>query len=218
MFIGHFAVAFAAKRVAPSVSLGTLFVATELLDVLWPVFVLLGVESVAIQAGITAFTPLDFTSYPWTHSLVMSALWGLAAAALYYLARGNGRAALVVGLIVLSHWVLDALVHRPDLPLVPGGGIKVGLGLWNSIPGTLIVEGALFALGLALYASRARAADRAGRYGLWILVALLLAAYAGAAFGPPPPGVEAVAWAGILGGALTAALGYWVDRHRRMVA
>lgn len=218
MFIGHFAVAFAAKRVAPSVSLGTLFVATELLDVLWPVFVLLGVESVAIQAGITAFTPLDFTSYPWTHSLAMCALWGLAAAALYYLARGNGRAALVVGLIVLSHWVLDALVHRPDLPLVPGGGIKVGLGLWNSIPGTLIVEGALFALGLALYASRARAADRAGRYGLWVLVALLLAAYAGAAFGPPPPGVEAVAWAGILGGALTAALGYWVDRHRRMVA
>jgi len=214
MFIGHFAVAFAAKPAAPSVSLGTLFVACELVDLAWPVFLLAGLERVEIRPGITAFTPLDFVYYPWTHSLLMCAAWALGLGALYLLSRRNLRAALVVAAVVLSHWLLDFLVHRPDLPLAPGSNALFGLGIWNSIPATLLLEGALFVAALVFYLSRTRARDRAGSWGLWGVVILLLVAYAGAAFGPPPPSVQAIAWAGLLGGAITALLGYWVDRHR----
>jgi hypothetical protein len=218
MFIGHFAVAFAAKPVAPSLSLGTLFVACELVDLAWPLFLLAGLEHVEIRPGITAFTPLDFVHYPWTHSLAMCAAWAGAFALLYLLVRRNAFAALVLAAVVLSHWPLDFLVHRPDLPLVPGGGARFGLELWSSVPATLALEGALFVAGLAYYLRATRARDRVGRWGLAGLLVVLLAAYAGAAFGPPPPGAQAIAWAGLLGGALTALLGYWVDRHRSMEA
>jgi hypothetical protein len=217
MFIGHFAVALAAKRAAPSVSLGTLFVACELVDLIWPALVLLGIETVRIVPGNTAFTPLEFVRYPWTHSLVMGAAWALFAAVLYFLFRRNAGAAAVVGAVVLSHWFLDALVHRPDLPLVPGGATRVGLSLWNSVPATLAVEGLMFAAALLLYLKGTRARDRIGRIGFRALIAFLIAAYCGAAFGPPPPNVEAVAWAGIVGGIITALWGYWVDRHREPV-
>jgi membrane-bound metal-dependent hydrolase YbcI (DUF457 family) len=216
MFIGHFAVGLAAKRVAPSVSLGTLFIACELVDLIWPVFLLLGIEQVRIDPGNTAFTPLDFIHYPWTHSLLMSAAWAALLGVSYLLMRKNIRAAIVVGLVVLSHWFLDLLAHRPDLPIVPGGAV-FGLGLWNSIAATLVVEGLMFAVGLALYLNATRAKDRTGSVGFWALVAVLLASYFGAAFGPLPPNVEAIAWAGIAGGALTAAWGYWIDRHRQAV-
>jgi hypothetical protein len=217
MFIGHFAVAFAAKRAAPTVSLGTLFVACELVDVIWPVFVLLGIETVRISPGITAFTPLDFIYYPWTHSLTMGVVWGFLFALLYVVFRKNIRGAVIVGAVVLSHWFLDALVHRPDLPLVPGGDARIGLGLWNSVAATLAVEGLMFFAALAFYLKGTRARDRIGRIGLWALIALLLAAYGGAAFGPPPPDVATLAWAGIVGGLLTGLMGYWVDRHREVL-
>jgi len=216
MFIGHFAVAFAAKPAAPTASLGTLFIACELVDLAWPVFLLIGLEAVEIRPGITAFTPLDFVHYPWTHSLVMAGAWAAALAVLYFLLRRDSRAALVVGAVVLSHWFLDFLVHRPDLPLAPGAAARFGLGIWHSVPATLMLEGALFVAALLYYFSRTRALDRAGSWGLWGLLLFLLAAYAGAAFGPPPPSMAAVAWAGLGGGALVAALGYWVDRHRTM--
>jgi membrane-bound metal-dependent hydrolase YbcI (DUF457 family) len=214
LFIGHFAVAFAAKRAAPSVSLGTLFVACELVDLIWPLLLLAGIERVRIDPGNTAFTPLDFVYYPWTHSLLMGVLWGVFLGLLYFLARKNARAAIIVGAVVLSHWFLDAIVHRPDLPIVPGGDLRVGLGLWSSVAGTLALEGLMFAAGLALYLRATKARDRAGAIGFWALIAVLLASYAGAAFGPLPPSVDAIAWAGLAGGALTAAWGYWVDRHR----
>jgi membrane-bound metal-dependent hydrolase YbcI (DUF457 family) len=214
LFIGHFAVAFAAKRAAPSVSLGTLFVACELVDVLWPVFVLAGIERVRIEPGITRFTPLDFTYYPWTHSLLMGIVWGFLFAFLYGLFQKNIRAAVIVGAVVLSHWFLDFIVHRPDLPLAPGSEAKFGLGLWDSIAGTVALEGLMFVAGLALYLKFTKAKDKAGSIGFWLLIAVLLASYAGAAFGPPPPSVDALAWTGLAGGVLTAAWGYWVDRHR----
>ena len=217
MFIGHFAVAFAAKPAAPSVSLGTLFLACEWLDLMWPVFLFLGLERIEIRPGITAFTPLDFVHYPWTHSLAMSVVWAIGCGLLYWLARRSRRAALLVGAVVLSHWFLDWVVHRPDLPLAPASEARFGLGLWNSVPATLAVELALFAIALVFYLKRTRALDRIGRWGLFGLGMFLLAAYLGAAFGPPPPSLEAIAWAGLLGGAVTAALGYWVDRHRTMV-
>jgi membrane-bound metal-dependent hydrolase YbcI (DUF457 family) len=216
VFVGHFAVAFAAKRAAPTVSLGTWFIACELIDLIWPLFLLLGIETVRIAPGLMAFTPLDFEHYPWTHSLLMCAVWALAMAALYW--TRDRVAAALLGVVVLSHWFLDAIVHRPDLPLAPGSDMKIGFGLWNSVPATLALELALFAIGVGLYARGSRPADRIGRYGLWAIVVFLLVAYAGAAFGPPPPSVQAIAWAGLLGGAITAALAYWVDAHRKMEA
>ena len=216
MFVGHFAVAFAAKRAVPAVSLGTWFIACELVDLLWPVLLLLGIESVRIAAGTTAFTPLDFDHYPWTHSLLACALWALAMGALFW-ARSR-VAAIAVAAVVLSHWFLDAIVHRPDLPLAPGTDVKIGFGLWNSVPGTLALELALFAVGLGLYAGGSQAIDRIGRYGLWATVVLLLIAYAGAAFGPPPPSVAAIAWVGLAGGVVFGALGYWIDAHRKVKA
>ena len=143
MFIGHHAAAFAAKGVAPRISLGTLFAATMWLDLVWPVLLLTGAEHVRIDPGNTAFTPLDFVSYPITHSLVAVLGWGLAAVILYRIVRRPWREALVVGAGVVSHWLLDFLTHRPDLPLWPGGP-KVGLGLWNSVPATIGVEVLLF--------------------------------------------------------------------------
>src|SRR5690348_12914272 len=174
MFIGHFAVAFAAKRASPTTSLGTLFIACQLADLLWPVFLLAGIETVAITPGITRFTPLDFRHYPWSHSLLMLAVWAAVFAAVYFWRRGRWLSAAVLGLVVLSHWFLDLVVHRPDLPLAPGSDMKVGFGLWSSIGGTLLVEGALFVVGVRFYLAGSQASDRTGHWALYGLLALLL--------------------------------------------
>jgi hypothetical protein len=214
MFLGHFGVGFAAKRAAPGVSLGTLLFAAQFADLLWPILVLAGVEVVRIDPGNTPVTPLDFVSYPFTHSLATGVGWGILLGLAYLLVRRNGRGALVVGLLVVSHWVLDFVSHAPDLPLYPGGP-KVGLSLWSSLPATLAVELGLFALGLVLYLTTTRPLDRAGRWGLVGLVAFLLASYGGAVFGPPPPSARAVAWVGLSGWLLPLA-GVWIDRHRAL--
>lgn len=218
MFIGHFAVAFAAKRAAPTVSLGTLFIACELVDLLWPLLLLAGLETVAITPGITRFTPLDFQHYPWSHSLLMVGVWSAAFAGLYFSRNRRWLPAGLVALVVLSHWFLDLVVHRPDLPLAPGSDLKVGFALWNSVAGTLLVEGALFVAGVRFYLTGSQASDRIGHWALYGLLAFLLLAYVGAAFGPPPPSVPAIAWVGLAGGSGTAALGYWIDRHRTLRA
>jgi hypothetical protein len=212
MFLGHFGVGLAAKRFAPSASLGTLLLAAQLVDLVWPVLVLAGVEVVRIAPGNTAVTPLDFVSYPWTHSLAADLGWGVLLGLGYLLFRGSPRGALVIALLVPSHWVLDWISHRPDLPLYPGGP-KLGLGLWNSLVATLVVELAIFAVGLGMYLAATRPLDRTGSWSLVALVALLLAAYGAAVFGPPPPSATAVAWAG-LAGWLLPLVGVWIDRHR----
>jgi hypothetical protein len=213
MFLGHYAVAFGAKRAAPAVSLGTLLAAATFLDLLWPVLVIAGIERAVVVPGITAFTPLEFTHYPISHSLSMSVVWGLAFAGSYFLIRRKPLAATVLGLLVLSHWLLDAVAHRPDLPLTLGGDTRVGLGLWNSIPGTLAVELGMFALGLAIYLRMTVARDRTGSRGLALFVLFMLGIYAGAAFGPPPPSMQAVAWTDMAQW-LVILWAAWVDRHR----
>lgn len=216
MFIGHFALAYGARTVAPKASLGTLFMAAQLADLVWPTLVLLGIESFSIAPGITAVTPLDFTRYPYSHSLVALAGWAALLAGAYALAhRGRGREALVLAVLVLSHWGLDFISHRPDMPLTIGGTEKYGLGLWDSMVATVAVEGLLFTTGVALYFRSTAAADRAGRWAAWGLVAFLVAVYIANLLGPPPPGVLAVAlsaeavW-------LLVAWAWWADRHRRL--
>jgi len=213
MFIGHFGAGFAAKAIAPRLSLGTAFLAAQFIDLLWPTFLLLGWESVRIAPGATAVTPLVFEHYPLTHSLLAVLLWALALAGGYAWLRQQARSALVLGVLVVSHWLLDALVHVPDLPLAPGDSLQVGLGLWQSKAATLAVEIPLFALGVWLYARSTRARDGIGRWGLVGLVTLLAVIHAGNLFGPPPPDVGALAWVGQAQWLLVA-FGYWVDAHR----
>jgi len=213
MFIGHFALGFAAKKATPSVSLAVLFAACQLADVLWPIFLLLGIEQVAIEPGNTAMTPLNFISYPYSHSLVMLCVWGVALGAIYVaVARAQLAAAIVLALLVVSHWVLDVVTHRPDMPIAPAGSARLGLGLWNSIPATMAVETAMFAAGVWLYLGAAPPRTRARTIGLWSLVAFMLIIYAGNAFGPPPPSVTAIIWAGIPGSLLLLVWAWAVDR------
>ena len=214
MFIGHFGLGFGLKRAAPGVSLGTLSMAVAFVDLLWPTFLLLGVEHVEIAPGITVVTPLDFVDYPISHSLVMMAAWGLLFGGVYWAIKRSRVGAAVCSLAVVSHWFLDWLMHRPDLPLYPGASPVFGLGLWNSLPATIVAEFAVFGAGLAVYLRTTQSVDRQGTIGLWSLTALLVAIQLANLFGPPPPSVQAVAVAGHAQWLLVAA-GYWVDRHRR---
>jgi hypothetical protein len=213
VFIGHFAVAFAAKRAAPGISLGTLFLAAQLADLVWPTLVLLGIETFSIRPGITAVTPLDFTRYPYSHSLVGMALWGAGLGLMYLAVKRNFAASLLLFLVVLSHWLLDFVSHRPDMPLTFTGAERFGLGLWHSRIATLVVEGLLFAACVWIYVQATRAADRIGSWALIGLVAFLAVIYLANIFGPPPPGVAAVAWTAQAIWLLVA-WGYWIDRHR----
>ncbi len=214
MFIGHFAVGFGAKSVAPGISLGTLFLAAQFIDLLWPTLLLLGVEQVRIVPGATVVTPLVFDHYPVSHSLAAVLGWAVLVGGSHWLLKRNRVAAFVLGALVVSHWALDAVVHQPDLPLFPGGTMMIGLNAWSSLPATLIIEGCLFALGVWLYARATSPRDAAGRWGLVALVLFLLGIHAGNLFGPPPPSTEAIAW---LGHAqwLLVLWGYWIDKHRQ---
>jgi hypothetical protein len=213
MFLGHFATAYAAKRLAPRTSLGTLFGAAQLPDVVWPVLVLTGIEKATIAPGDTAFTPLRFDSYPVSHSLLTVAAWGAVFGAVHFWRKRRPLDALVLAALDVTHWVLDFVSHRPDMPLWPGGP-RLGLGLWSSVSATVVVELLMFAAGLSLALSATRARDRIGRWGFVGLAALLLLIYAANATSPPPPSMEAVGWAGLLGALLLLGLGVWVDRHR----
>lgn len=213
MFIGHFGVGFGAKPLAPRTSLGTLLLAAQFVDLLWPTLLLVGLERVQIAEGITKVTPLDFTHYPISHSLVAAVLWGLLFGAVYYVAARYQRGAIVCGIAALSHWILDLVTHRPDLPLVPGNPVRVGMGLWNSLPATLALELLVFTAGVVLYAGATRPLNRRGVYSFWGLVGFLLAVHAANLFGSAPPNWQAIAWTGQAQW-LIVIWGYWVDRHR----
>ncbi len=214
MFIGHFAVALAAKKAAPKVSLGTLFLSVQLLDLLWPIFLLLGIEHVRINVGDTAFTPLDLYDYPISHSLVTVIGWSILLALIYCVAKKYPRGAWVLGVGVFSHWLLDFITHRPDMPIAPGSTMYVGLGLWNSIIGTVLVEGTLFAVGVMIYLRSTTAIDKTGTYAFWSLIGFLLLSWVGNMVGPPPPDSQSLAYFALLLW-LFVPWGYWIDRHRR---
>ncbi len=214
MFIGHFALAFGAKKFAPQVSLGILFLACQLADIIWPNLVLLGIEALEVEPGITVMTPLNFVHYPYSHSLIALLLWGAIFAALYALLRRSGtKAAIVIGMLVLSHWVLDVLTHRPDMPISLADSSVIGFGLWNFPVFAIPLELILFGVGIWLYLRHTRPLDRQGSLGFWALTLFLLVVYAANLLGPPPPSSAAVAWSAQALW-LVIAWGFWVDHHR----
>jgi hypothetical protein len=195
MYIGHYAVALAAKRAAPKTSLGTLIAAAQMIDLIWPILVLTGIERVAIDPGNTVVTPLNFAEYPFSHSLISVMGWASLFAGLYWVMTRYRAGAMTIWIAVVSHWVLDLISHRPDLPLYPGSEKMLGLGLWNSLTATLLLEGGLFAAGVVIYLRTTTARDRT--------------------FGPPPPaGSERVVVLTALLLWLLVPWGYWIDLHR----
>jgi membrane-bound metal-dependent hydrolase YbcI (DUF457 family) len=216
VFLGHIAVGLAGKRFAPRASLGTLLFAPMFLDLLWPVFLLLGWEKVRVDPGNTAFTPLDFESYPWSHSLHMTLFWAGLVGVVYRAITRDTRGAIWVGSAVASHWVMDWITHRPDLPLWPGG-IRVGLGLWNSVAATVIVELVLFVVGLWLYLRVTRPRGGRGRLSLWsLIVAVSLVFFSNLAPLPAGTGQRTIALMAMIMW-LFIPWAWWIDFTRRTV-
>jgi hypothetical protein len=199
--------------VEPRLPLAVLLAAPQVLDLLWPIFVLLGIEHVEVAPSDTAFTPLRFVSYPWSHSLVMSIVWGIALGAIVRVRGASLRSAGIVVALVVSHWVLDVASHRGDMPLWPGGGPLLGLGLWRSVPATLVIEIGMYAVGIALYVRATRSRDRTGTWAFIGLLGFLFVAYVANVLGPPPPSATAVALSA-LALWLIPLWGVWIERHR----
>ena len=215
MFVGHLAVALGIKRASPRTPLAALVAAAFGLDLLWPILLLIGVESVRVDPGHTAFTPFDFEHYPWSHSLSMAVVWAVAVGRLAVVVLKRSVTGLLIGMALVSHWLLDYVTHIADLPLWPGGP-EVGLGLWNSIPGTLLVEGALFAALLGLYVRGTRPRRTAGKWSLWSLILLATLIWMSGPWSPPPPDERAIAVVG-LAMWLLPLWGSWIDRTRQSI-
>ncbi len=154
MIIGHYAVALIAKKWTPKISLGTLFAASQFADILCILFLFLGVEKVAPSAEIKGILPLHFIYYPVSHSLVTSLLWSALLAICFIRIKPSPRSAVIVFLVSASHWFLDVLVHRRDVPLTLTGDIAVGFGLWNSPLAWFMAEGLFFLFAAGFYMRR----------------------------------------------------------------
>jgi membrane-bound metal-dependent hydrolase YbcI (DUF457 family) len=217
MFIGHFAVALAAKKAVPKTSLSTLFAASQLVDLLWPVFLLFGLEHVRIDPGNTVMTPLDFYDYPITHSLVGAIVWSVLFGGAYYFRRKLSREAIIVGLVVFSHWILDLITHRPDLPLLGNDSVKFGLGMWNSFAAAVSVESVMFIGGVWMYVSSTQPKNKTGTYAFIGLALFIAFIHAGNIFGPPPPNVQTIAIAGNASW-LFVLWAWWVEKNRTVRA
>ncbi|HEY0527416.1 MAG TPA: hypothetical protein VGD02_01200 [Gemmatimonadaceae bacterium] len=215
MFLGHYGIAFAAKRAAPRTSLGALTFAAEFLDELWPILLLAGVEHVRIVPGLMAASPLEFTSYPYSHSLLMALVWAALIGAIYFASRRYGRGGWILALLVVSHWVLDVPMHAKDLPITPWSDTKLGWGLWNSVPATYVIEFAIYAIGIAIYLRATRARDKIGVWGLWAYIVVLAAIFL-SGNRTPPPSERALALTTLFIW-LFVPWAYWVDKHRYTV-
>jgi hypothetical protein len=215
MFIGHLALGFGAKRLAPRTPLGLLLMAPFLPDLIFPILLLLGWEQIRLLPAESGPLGMELVSLPYSHSLMGIAGQAVLVALAWFVWHRDGRGAVVLAGLVLSHWGLDVLTHRPDMAVLLSGAPRVGLGLWHSPGGTVAVEGVLFALCVWLYASATRATDGTGRIALGALIGLLVVMYLGFMFGPPMPGPQAVAYV-MLAGWLIPFWGLWIERHRTL--
>lgn len=214
MFIGHYGVGFASGKASKNVSLGTLFMAAQWLDLVWPIFLVLNIEHVAIHPGDTKMTPLNFDYYPFSHSLLFVMIWSVLFGLVYYIFRRNLKNSIILALLVLSHWVLDLFVHRPDLALYPGGPFE-GLGLWNYPAIEIILEFLIYVLGIVMYIITTKPKDKIGTYSLWGLIILLVLFHIMNLTGPPPPDEKMIGYAS-LSLWLIVLWAYWIDRHREL--
>ena len=215
MFVGHLAVALGARRAAPNANLGWLMAGVSALDLIWPIFMITGVEHATITPGATAFTPIVFDSYPWSHSLVMSVVWGVVLAAIAKAAGVKVSPGLLVALVI-SHWVLDFVTHAPDLPLWPGNSPRYGLTLWNSIPATIAIEGAMWIAGIATYMRSVGQSGRRPGWPFWSFVALCTVMWITGPYSPPPPSEKLLGWFGLIGWIIIPWTA-WADRSLRPV-
>jgi len=214
MFIGHFALGLASKKIDNKISIGTTMMAAQFIDLLWPIFLIFGIETVKIDPGNTAFTPLDFIHYPYSHSLIAVFIWAILFGGVYFLFTRNKKGGILLGLLVISHWVLDFLTHRPDLPLSFSETKMAGLGLWNNKTLTIIIEGGIFVFGSLIYLGSTKPVNKKGSILFWIFLFLLSVIYVMNLLGPPPPNVKAIGYAGLLQW-LFIGLGYWIDKNRK---
>jgi len=217
MFVGHFGVAFAGKKVAPTVPLPMLLVAAILADILWVIFLSAGIEHVAIRPGIMATNSLDLYDFALSHSLATDLVWAALLAVFWYVYRRNGRGAWVLFVLVMSHWVLDFISHRPDMPIAPGLHRYFGLALWNSWLATLVVEGGLWVAGIALYLSATRARNSTSMIGFWFFVVLLTVAWLDSLKGTPPPSIRALNVSNAVFLPILLLWAWWMERTRPAV-
>jgi len=215
MFIGHYAVGLASKEFAPRTSLAALIAAPILLDLLWPIFLLLGWEHVSIAPNSNPFLRLQFDSYPISHGLVAVLGWATLYASVYFGFTRYIAGSVCIWIGVVSHWVMDFIVHQPDLPLDARSRL-VGLGVWNHRWLAIAIEVTLFAIGIWTYQRRTRAKDKIGLYAFFGFVLFLLLAYIGASFGPPPPSVKKLAIIALLT-SLLIPWAWWFDKHREVI-
>jgi hypothetical protein len=216
MFLGHFGLGLAAKKIDKRPSLGTLFMASQFIDLLWPFFLLIGIEKVKIEPGNTAVTPLNFLHYPFSHGFISVLIWSVLFGAAYYVIRRNMKGSLLTGSLVMSHWVLDLITHRPDLPLAPWSDVKVGFGLWNSMILTFLLELPIFFGGAFIYLKATSPENNKGSAGFWSLIVFLTVVYLMNIFGPPPPSEGPIAYVGFTLWLLIA-WAFWVDKNRHTV-
>jgi hypothetical protein len=220
MFLGHYGAALALKRAEPKISLGTLFVAAQLADLLWGAFLLLGWEHARILPDENPFLTLQFYDYPISHSLVAALGWGIAAAALYYSwptrdTTRHWQASAIVGAAVASHWLLDLVVHVPDLPLAGNDSPKLGLGLWHHLGLSVALELLMLGAGIGIYIARRSRRHPVRPVRLSLVVLLLVGTYLASVLGPPPPSIPVVGVADILFILSLGALAAWADRAAR---
>jgi hypothetical protein len=214
MLVGHFAAAMIGKRIEPRLSLGTLAMAAMVPDLLWSVFLLGGIEHVQFKPGLGAANYLAATDIAWSHGLVTGAVWAALLAGAYYGRRRYQRGAWILLAVVLSHWVLDFASHRPDMPLAPGVPARFGLGLWTSVPATLLVEGGLWVSALVVYVRATRARNLAGVLVFWVVATILTLAWYNNVAGPPPPNPRVAPVFSFVFFSLIVAWAYWMNRLR----
>jgi hypothetical protein len=214
MFVGHYGVSFAVKSVHKDIPLWMLFIAVQFIDVLWAIFILAGIEKVRITPRITATNPLDLYYMPYTHSLVAALFWsGVGFIGYKYVGRAASYGAFLFAAAIFSHWVLDLIVHRPDLPLYDDT-YKVGFGVWNYPAIALALEASLLFGGIVLYLRSSKSVSLAGKFGVPIFGALLLLLQAVVFFGSPPTSPSAAALTALLSYVVLAGVAYWLEKKR----